>query len=44
MMYFWLITLFLFLVVAVAMMFRNGTKNSATASRLDHARSDDLHS
>ena len=43
MMYFWLIPLALLLIVAVAFMFRNGTKQPAGRSRLDEARSQDPH-
>ena len=44
MMYFWLIPLLLLLVVALVFMFKRGTKERAGTSRLDEARSEDLHS
>jgi cytochrome c-type biogenesis protein CcmH/NrfF len=43
MIYFWLIPLALLLFVAVMLMFKNGTKQRAGRSRLDEARSEDLH-
>lgn len=44
MIYLWLIPLLLLLAAGVTLMFRNGTKHRAAASRLEEARSEDLHS